>query len=112
MHCVKLTGKSDVNWCRQHAKYYRLWNERAQNIVGDNNFHLGVNYTTWSFIQDTRGGCPYVLDYYFSFFNNTAQILITNYYFNFFNNTALFFFLFMWQQTETNNILNLVVANQ
>ena len=21
-------------------------NERAQNIVGDNNFHLGVNYTT------------------------------------------------------------------
>ena len=47
MHCVKLTGKSDVNWCRQHAKYYRLWNDQAQNIVGDNNFHLGVNYTTW-----------------------------------------------------------------
>ena len=82
----------------------------------------------WSPIHNTRGGCPYVLGYYFSFFNNTALILITNYlhkqnttlilitnyYFNFFNNTALIniFILFLWQQTEINNMLNLAVANQ
>ena len=53
---------------------------------------------TWSPIHDIRGGCPYVPDYYFSFFNNTALIN--------------FFFLFLWQQTEINNMLNLVVANQ
>ena len=83
---------------------------------------------TWPPIHDIRGGCPYVPSYYFNFFNNTALILITNYlhkqnialilitnyYFSFFNNTALinFFFLFLWQQTEINNMLNLVVANQ
>ena len=67
----------------------------------------------WSLIHDTRGGCPYVPGYYFSFFNNIALILITNYYFSFFNNTALIiFFLFMWQQIEINNMLNLAVANQ
>ena len=45
---------------------------------------------------------------------NTALILITNYYFSFFNNTALInvFFLFLWQQNEINNMLNLAVANQ
>ena len=69
--------------------------------------------STWSLIHDTRGGCPYVPGYYFSFFNNIALILITNYYFSFFNNTALIiFFLFMWQQIEINNMLNLAVANQ
>ena len=47
VHYVKLTGKSGVNWRRQHAQYYRLWNERAQNVVRDDNFHSGVDYTTW-----------------------------------------------------------------
>ena len=108
VHCVKLTGKSSVNW---HTQYYRFWNEQAENVVGDDNFHLGVDYTTWSPIHYTRGGCSYVPGYYFSFFNTTALILITNYlhkqntaliliknyYFSFFNNTALInvFFLFM-----------------
>ena len=66
---------------------------------------------TWLPIHDTRGGCPYVLGYYFSFFNNIvlilitnylhkqniALILITNYYFRFFNNTAVIheFFFFV-----------------
>ena len=69
--------------------------------------------STWSLIHDTRGGCPYVPGYYFSFFNNTALILITNYYFSFFNNIALiFFFLFMLQETEINNMLNLAGVNQ
>ena len=44
VYCVKLTGKSSVNW---HTQYYRLWNEHAENVVGDDNFHLGVDYTTW-----------------------------------------------------------------
>ncbi|KAK9998804.1 hypothetical protein SO802_018407 [Lithocarpus litseifolius] len=39
VHCVKMTGKSGVNWSRKHAHYYRLWNERAQKQVGDDNFH-------------------------------------------------------------------------
>ena len=45
---------------------------------------------------------------------NTTLILIRNYYFSFFNNTALInvFFLFLWQQNEINNMLNLAVANQ
>lgn len=47
VHCVKLTGKAGVDWCRHHAHYYQLWNQRAQNIVGDENFHLDVDYTTW-----------------------------------------------------------------
>ena len=103
VHCVKLTGKSSVNWHRHHAQYYGLWNERVEHVVGDDNFHLGVDYTTWSPIHNTRGGCPYVPGYYFSFFNNTvlilitnylhkqntALILITNYFFSFFNNIAL-----------------------
>ena len=38
VHCVKLIGKSDVNWLR---------NERAEHVVGDDNFDLGVDYTTW-----------------------------------------------------------------
>ena len=62
--------------------------------------------STRSLIHDTGGGCPYVLGYYFSFFNNTALmlitnylhkqntvlILITNYYFIYFNNTILIIF--------------------
>ena len=44
VHCVKLTRMSGVNW---HTQYYRLWNEHAKNVVGDDNFHLGVDYTTW-----------------------------------------------------------------
>ena len=82
----------------------------------------------WSPIHNTRGGCLYVPGYCFSLFNNTALILktnylhkqnttlilIRNYYFSFFNNTALInvFFLFLWQQNEINNMLNLAVANQ
>ena len=68
----------------------------------------------WSPIHNTKGGYPYVPGYYFSFFNNTTLILITNYYFSFLNNTALIniFILFLWQQTEINNMLNLAVANQ
>ena len=67
--------------------------------------------STWSSIHNTKGDCPYVPGYYFSVFNNTvlilitnylhkqntALILITNYCFRFFNNTALinvFFFFF------------------
>ena len=85
--------------------------------------------STWSPIHDTKGSYPYVPSYYFSFFNNTALILITNYlhkqntaliliinyYFSFFNNTALinvFFFIFLRQQTKINNMLNLAIANQ
>ena len=69
---------------------------------------------TWSPIPDTRGGCPYVPDYYFSFFNNTvlilitndlhkqntALILITNYYFSFFNDTALINVFFFFRSEE------------
>ena len=47
MHCVKLTGKSDVNWLTKHAQYYQFWNMQAEHVVGDANFDLGVDYTTW-----------------------------------------------------------------
>ena len=47
VHCVKLTGKSSVNWCRQYVQYYWLWNEWVEHVVGDDNFDLGVDYTTW-----------------------------------------------------------------
>ena len=47
VHYVKLTGKSGVNWLRKHAPYYRLWNKRAEHVVGDDNFHLDMDYTTW-----------------------------------------------------------------
>ncbi|KAK9987601.1 hypothetical protein SO802_027840 [Lithocarpus litseifolius] len=40
VHCVKMTGKSGVNWSSKHAHYYQLWNERAQRQVGDDNFQL------------------------------------------------------------------------
>ena len=94
-------------------------------------FRCGLHHmvpSKWSPIHNTRGSCPHVPGYYFSVFNNTvlilitnylhkqntALILITNYCFRFFNNTALInvFFLFLWQQNEINNMLNLVVANQ
>ena len=47
MHCVKLTGKFGVNWLRKHAQNYRLWHERAEHVVGVDNFHLDVDYITW-----------------------------------------------------------------
>ena len=47
MHCVKLIGKSDVNWLTKHAQYYQFWNMQAEHVVGDANFDLGVDYTTW-----------------------------------------------------------------
>ena len=47
VHCVKMTGKFGVNWLDKHDQYYRLWNMWAEHVVGDNNFNLGVGYTTW-----------------------------------------------------------------
>ena len=47
VHCVKLIGKSGVNWLMQYGQYYQLWNMRAKLVVGDDNFDLGVEYTTW-----------------------------------------------------------------
>ena len=47
VHCVKMTGKSGANWLDKHAHYYRLWNMRAEHVVGDDNFILGVDYTIW-----------------------------------------------------------------
>ena len=47
VHCVKMTGKSGVNWLEKHEHYYRLWNMRAEHVVGDDNFNLGVDYTIW-----------------------------------------------------------------
>ena len=47
VHCVNLTRKSGVNWLRKHAQYYRLWNKRAEHVGGDDNFDLGMDYTTW-----------------------------------------------------------------
>ena len=75
--------------------------------------------STWSLIHDTRGGCLYVPDYYFSFFNNTALILITNYlykqnialilitnyYFSIFNDTALIIFFFFLCGNKLRSII-------
>ena len=47
VHCVKLIGKSGVIWLMQYGQYYRLWNMRAELVVGDDNFDIGVEYTTW-----------------------------------------------------------------
>ena len=47
VHCVKMTRKSGVNWLEKHEHYYRLWNMRAKHVVVDDNFNLGVDYTTW-----------------------------------------------------------------
>ena len=47
VHCVKLTGKSTVNWNTQHEQYYQCWNMRVELLVGDDHFDLGVDYTTW-----------------------------------------------------------------
>ena len=47
VHCVKMTGKFGVNWLEKHEHYYRLWNMRAEHVVGDENFNLGVDYTIW-----------------------------------------------------------------
>ena len=47
MHCVKLTGKFGDNWLRKHAQNYRFWNERAEHVVGVDNFHLDMDYITW-----------------------------------------------------------------
>ena len=47
VHYVKMIGKSGINWLDKHAQYYRLWNMRAEHVVGDDNFDLGVDYTTW-----------------------------------------------------------------
>ena len=46
VHCVKMTGKFGVNWLDKHDQYYRLWNMWAEHVVGDDNFNLGVGYTT------------------------------------------------------------------
>ena len=42
-----MTGKSGANWLEKRAHYYRFWNVRAEHVVGDDNFILGVYYTTW-----------------------------------------------------------------
>ena len=47
VHYVKMIGKSGINWLDKHAQYYRFWNMRAEHVVGDDNFDLGVDYTTW-----------------------------------------------------------------
>ena len=47
MHCVKLTGKSDVNWLTKHAQYYQFWNMQAELLVGDDHFDSNVDYATW-----------------------------------------------------------------
>ncbi|XP_050242297.1 serine/threonine-protein phosphatase 7 long form homolog [Quercus robur] len=47
VHCVKLTGKSTVNWRRQHDQYYERWNMRAELLVGDDHFDSSVDYATW-----------------------------------------------------------------
>ena len=48
MHCVKLTGKSGVNWLTQHGQYYQLWNMQAELVVGDDNLHGTSNMVTYS----------------------------------------------------------------
>ncbi|XP_023913413.1 serine/threonine-protein phosphatase 7 long form homolog [Quercus suber] len=47
VHCIKMIGKSNVNWLTQHAQYYQLWNARTEHVVGDEHFELGVDYATW-----------------------------------------------------------------
>ena len=47
VHCVKLTGKSTVNWKTQHEQYYQRWNMWAELLVGDDYFDSSVDYTTW-----------------------------------------------------------------
>ena len=47
VHCVKMTGKSGVNWLDKHEQYYQLWNMRAEHVIEDDNFDLGVDYTIW-----------------------------------------------------------------
>ena len=47
VHCINLTGKSTVNWRRQHDQYYQRWNMRAELLVGDDHFDSSVDYATW-----------------------------------------------------------------